>query len=173
LPDKFITEAFDQNSVEAVNDIIKCMVSQTKQYKSRELLTADQFSELLECSERYVLGTNIESRGFLVITVFAGVGARKAADDELAKKDTEKFDRLCSRLRIVAFSGAALIAPMLIMTLHRTKLKSLLTTSIFVSVVGIALAYTMDDAEQKNIAGVTAVYTAVLVIFVGASLAPV
>ena len=62
--------------------------------------------------------------------------------------------------------GAALIAPMLIMTLHQTKLTSLLTTSLFVVAVAVALACWMEDGT--SIVGATAAYAAVLVVFVGA-----
>jgi hypothetical protein len=58
---------------------------------------------------------------------------------------------------------------MLIMTLHATRLTNLLTTSIFVFVVAIALAWYMKEAESKDVIGATAAYAAVLVVFVGTS----
>ena len=53
------------------------------------------------------------------------------------------------------------------MSLHQTKLTSLLTTSFFVLVVGIILAWYMKDADKKDILSATAAYAAVLVVFVG------
>jgi len=82
------------------------------------------------------------------------------------KKTAEKT--FYSRLIMAVFGGFALVVPMLIMTLHQTKLTSLLTTSIFVLAVALALAWFMDTAEPKDIIGATAAYAAVLVVFVGA-----
>lgn len=72
-----------------------------------------------------------------------------------------------TRLIMAIFGGLALVAPMLIMTLHPTRLTLLLTTSSFVFTVGVVLAWSMDTAEPKDIIGATAAYAAVLVIFVG------
>ncbi len=52
-------------------------------------------------------------------------------------------------------------------TRFTTKLTSLVTTSVFVVAVAIALAYFMKDAQTKDIIGATAAYAAVLVVFVG------
>jgi hypothetical protein len=83
------------------------------------------------------------------------------------KKREEENNKFISRLSMALFGGAALIAPMLIMTLHPTRLTSLLTTSVFVLAVGVALAWWMKDAASKDIMGSTAAYAAVLVVFVG------
>ncbi|KAJ5727950.1 hypothetical protein N7493_005770 [Penicillium malachiteum] len=72
-----------------------------------------------------------------------------------------------SRLVMALFGGAALIVPMLIMTLSPSKLNSLLTTSLFVVGVAVVLAWFMEDAGPKDILGATAAYAAVLVVFVG------
>jgi hypothetical protein len=84
-------------------------------------------------------------------------------DDQKRRKDFGE------RLWMAAFGGAALIAPMHIMTLHPSKVTSLVTTSVFVTVVGVVLAKFMTDATPKDIIGATAAYAAVLVVFVGAS----
>ncbi|XMA14588.1 hypothetical protein WAI453_007379 [Rhynchosporium graminicola] len=68
---------------------------------------------------------------------------------------------------MAVFGGLALVAPMLIMTLHEGKTTSLVTTSVFVFVVAIILAWRMKDAQAKDIIGATAAYPAVLVVFVG------
>lgn len=55
-------------------------------------------------------------------------------------KDQDDRNKFISRLIMALFGGAALIAPMLIMTLHQTQLTTLLTTSVFVFVVAGVLA---------------------------------
>jgi len=79
----------------------------------------------------------------------------------------KKQRQFLSRLAMALFGGVALIAPMLIMTLHQSKLTSLLTTSLFVVAVAVTLAWWMEDATSKDIVGATAAYAAVLVVFVG------
>lgn len=74
-----------------------------------------------------------------------------------------------SRVAMALFGGVALVVPMLIMTLHPTKLTTLLTTSVFVFAVAIALAWFMYDSQPKDIMAATAAYAAVLVVFVGAT----
>lgn len=71
------------------------------------------------------------------------------------------------RLAMAIFGGAALVVPMLIMSLRPSKLTGLLTTSLFVVGVAVALAWFMKDAAPKDILTATAAYAAVLVVFVG------
>ncbi|RSL69189.1 hypothetical protein CEP54_002457 [Fusarium duplospermum] len=71
------------------------------------------------------------------------------------------------RLTMAIFGGAALVVPMLIMSLRPSKLTGLLTTSLFVVGVAVALAWFMKDAAPKDILAATAAYAAVLVVFVG------
>ena len=78
-----------------------------------------------------------------------------------------KKDTFFARLPLALAGGFALIAPMLIMTLHKSKLTSLLTTTVFVLAVAVALSWFMKDASPKDIIGATAAYAAVLVVFVG------
>ena len=56
---------------------------------------------------------------------------------------------------------------MLIMSLHSTQLTKLVTTPLFVFLVGVILAWYMKDAREKDVLAVTAAYAAVLVVFVG------
>jgi len=78
-----------------------------------------------------------------------------------------EFKAFISRFKMAIFGGFALLAPMLIMTLHATKLTALLTTAIFVLVVAGILAASMRAAENKDVITATVAYTAVLVVFVG------
>ena len=93
---------------------------------------------------------------------------KKATTSGLLKKSKAKAAKaLTARIIMAVGGGLALIAPMLIMTLHPTKLTRLLTSSCFIIVVAVALAAFMDTAEPKDIIASTAAYAAVLVIFVG------
>jgi hypothetical protein len=92
-------------------------------------------------------------------------------DKEKAQVKREK-KRFWSNLKMAVFGGSALIVPMLIMTLHQTKLTSLLTTSLFVLAVAAILAVVMKTAEPKDIVGATAGYAAVLVVFIGTGAGP-
>jgi len=77
-----------------------------------------------------------------------------------------------SRLSFALFGGLALIAPMLIMTLHQTKLTVFLTTSIFGVAVALVLALFMEGTQNKDIVAATAAYAAVLVVFIGTAVTP-
>jgi hypothetical protein len=77
--------------------------------------------------------------------------------------------RFISRAATAVFGGLAVTAPMLIMSLHPTRLTQLLTASLFVVFVALILAWLMDDAERKDMIAATAAYAAVLVVFVGAT----
>jgi hypothetical protein len=69
---------------------------------------------------------------------------------------------------IIAFiSGASLIVPMVIMSLHKSLTKSLITTSI--SVLLFAAFASLIQAQNSEIITATAAYAAVLVVFVGVS----
>ena len=81
-----------------------------------------------------------------------------------------KTEALLNRIKMALFGGVVVVAPMLIMTLHRTLLTTLLTTSVFVLAVALVLAWSMDNAEPKDILTATAAYAAILVVFVGTTL---
>ena len=53
------------------------------------------------------------------------------------------------------------------MTLHSSKVTSLVTMSVFVLAVAVSFAWFMDTAGPKDIIGATTAYAAVLVVFVG------
>jgi uncharacterized membrane protein len=48
------------------------------------------------------------------------------------------------------------------------RLTALLTTSLCVIIVAVALAVHMENAEPKDIMAATAAYAAILVVFIGA-----
>jgi uncharacterized membrane protein YqjE len=89
-----------------------------------------------------------------------------STDVEFVQAEKER-SLFLSRLSMALIGGLALIAPMLIMTLHNTRLTTLLTTSLFVIGVAVGLAWKMKDAKSQDIIAATAAYAAVLVVFVG------
>lgn len=70
------------------------------------------------------------------------------------------------------FGGAALIGPMLIMTLHPSRNTSLITVSVATFLFALVLAIIANDSSGKDVLGATAAYAAVLVVFVGTSTTP-
>lgn len=74
------------------------------------------------------------------------------------------------RMRFVtAISGGlALIVPMLIMSIHPLKKKTLITASISVFVFALGLAW-QSSAKRQELLAVTSAYAAVMVVFVGVS----
>lgn len=71
------------------------------------------------------------------------------------------------RLGMAVLGGALLIGPMWLMVLHNTLYTCLVSTTIFVAVFGVMMAYRLDDG--KDVLSSTAAYAAVLVVFVGLS----
>lgn len=68
---------------------------------------------------------------------------------------------------IVAFlGGAALIVPMVIMTLHPSLAKSLITVSAAVLFFSVVIAFAFPVSYMETVMASTA-YAAVLVVFVG------
>jgi hypothetical protein len=125
---------------------------------------------VLEYGERYKLWsendlTEHQRKMFDDLLASRGNYLDRYLDSFKARKTKQR--QFSSRLSMALFGGAALIAPMLIMALHQSKLTSLLTTSLFVVAVAVTLAWWMEDATNKDIVGATAAYAAVLVVFVG------
>jgi hypothetical protein len=124
---------------------------------------------MLECGEHHKLGNEEELAKIQqrVFNQYVNTGGHYHEFLRKIEVKAMKKDQFFSRLTMALFGGAALIAPMLIMILHQSKLTSLLTTSLFVVVVAVTLAWWMEDATSKDIVGATAAYAAVLVVFVG------
>ena len=99
-----------------------------------------------------------------VITV--GKSKRHISKAELAKRSA-----FTSRLLMSLFGGIALIVPTIIMAKHQDVNTSLITTSIATVVFAAILAIGATDSTGKDVLAATAAYTAVLVVFVGTSLA--
>ncbi|RDK41056.1 hypothetical protein M752DRAFT_336901 [Aspergillus phoenicis ATCC 13157] len=69
------------------------------------------------------------------------------------------------RLGVAAVGGLFLIVPMWLMVLHRTLYTALVSTSVFVAIFGLMMAFLLDGL--KDVLSSTAAYSAVLVVFVG------
>jgi hypothetical protein len=77
------------------------------------------------------------------------------------------------RLWMGAFGGLALIGPMLLMVLHRDLNTSVITASVATILFALILAMMGRSLAGKDVLAATAAYAAVLVVFVGTSMAPI
>ncbi|KAL2061945.1 hypothetical protein VTL71DRAFT_7323 [Oculimacula yallundae] len=111
--------------------------------------------------EYYSTDFNINHTGVATDKVRQAEELSDAVDTEIGRK------AFIERFLMALFGGLTLIGPMLIMSLHSTKLTQLLTTSLFVIAVAMALAF-LKDLQPKDIIIATVAYAAVLVVFVGA-----
>lgn len=69
------------------------------------------------------------------------------------------------------FGGIALIVPTVIMAKHPSTNFSLVTTAVATVLFALVLAFGARDSTGKDVLAATAAYTAVLVVFIGTSLA--
>lgn len=69
------------------------------------------------------------------------------------------------RLCIAALGGIFLLGPMWLMVLHNTRYTALASTTVCVAIFGVVMAWVQEDL--MNVVSTTAVYAAVLVVFVG------
>lgn len=77
------------------------------------------------------------------------------------------------RLWMGSFGGIALIGPVLLMSLHRDLRTSLITSSVATAIFVVVLAMLGKNLKGQEVLGATAAYAAVLVVFVGTSMAPI
>lgn len=89
-----------------------------------------------------------------------------------AERQADRGAKFVRNMMMALIGGNALIIPMLIMTLHSTRLTALLTTTLFVFAVAAFLAVYMKEGDPMQIISITAAYAAVLVVFVGTSTTP-
>lgn len=80
------------------------------------------------------------------------------------KLRTEAF---LKRVVVSIIGGAFLVGPMWLMILVKTPYSSLIITTVFVFVAGLAAARVLNS--DIHVVSVTAAYAAVLVVFVGAN----
>lgn len=79
-----------------------------------------------------------------------------------ARRRKEEFPR---RLLTALFGGAAVVVPMVVMSLSRSLVRSLVTSSVAMLVFGVVLAWT-SAADEASLMVATAGYAAVLAVFV-------
>ena len=87
--------------------------------------------------------------------------------DPLGREKRSQKTALTERIIMATFGGVALIAPMLIMTLHSSRNTSLITTSLATFIFALVLAIGATNSAGKDVLTATAAYAAVLVVFVG------
>lgn len=102
-----------------------------------------------------------------------GVTSRKAYNEN------EQVQQIMARFCWGVGGGIALIAPMLLMALHRTLFTTLLTTAVSVVLFAFAVAVISGgiipgskpiDLGPRDVLAATGTYAAVLVVFVGGSI---
>ena len=84
-------------------------------------------------------------------------------------KAMERQDRLIERVLAAILGGLSLIAPMLIMAIHPSLGKTLITSSVATLIFALGLAW-KSTAAVETLLGTTAAYAAVMVVFVGVSI---
>lgn len=80
------------------------------------------------------------------------------------------LERVKSRLHMAILGGAALIVPVLIMTLKPSLVGNLVTAAVSTMVFAITMVIFATDASGKDVLASTAAYAAVMVVFIGTSL---
>lgn len=93
--------------------------------------------------------------------------------DKSGRLRREKAKAAYERLSMGAFGGITLIAPMLIMVLHRSLNTSLIVSSASTVLFALALALAARSLRGMDVLAATAAYAAVLVVFVGTSMTPI
>ena len=88
--------------------------------------------------------------------------------NELTPKMITPFVDRLARFIVAITGGLSLVVPMLIMRIHQSPNKSLITTSVAVVLFAgvVSVGFSASNAETL---GITAAYAAVLVVFVGTS----
>jgi hypothetical protein len=75
-----------------------------------------------------------------------------------------------ARFIIAVFGGLSLVVPMLIMSINSSLTKALVTSSVATILFSAFLSFVLDSSDYETLAA-TATYAAVLMVFVGTSLA--
>jgi hypothetical protein len=76
------------------------------------------------------------------------------------------YEGFYGRVGGAVFGGMALVVPVLIMAIKPSTTKSLITTSISVFFVSVAIA-AVSTGGWRDVLGLTAAYAAVLIVFIG------
>jgi hypothetical protein len=90
----------------------------------------------------------------------------KEFEDSKAPVEVSSFVDTLARLIVALIGIAALVVPMLIMGIHASQTKSLVTVSIFTVLFAVILSFGLKTTNIETLLS-TATYSAVLVVFVG------
>jgi hypothetical protein len=85
-----------------------------------------------------------------------------------APREVSRFVDRLTRVLLASTGGIFLVLPMIIITLHPSQSKSLVTVSVCVTLFALVLALSIRVSNVKTLIS-TATYAAVLVVFVGAN----
>jgi hypothetical protein len=133
-------------------------------------------TQLCELPDEEVSGLNDPLRKllkrYLPSRISYGAEERLAQTSEFIRgtppRKTSAFVDALARFILAVIGGASLIVPMIIMTLHPSQAKSLITTSVAVIFFSFFMSVGIKSTNQDTL-GATAAYAAVLVVFVGTS----
>jgi len=92
------------------------------------------------------------------------MGLRELDQESRALREEKRA--FTERALMAMFGGAALISPVLIMTLHPSRNTSLITLSVAAFLFAVVLAFGDIDSSGKDVLTATAAHAAVLVGFV-------
>jgi len=92
--------------------------------------------------------------------------------DKRGRLSRESKRAFIERLLLGSFGGIMLLGPMLLMVLHYDRNTTLITTSVMTAWFTLGLAVFARSMAGKEVLGAVAAYAAVLVVFVGTSIAP-
>ena len=148
-------------------DYFMALVPQTTQ----DSITWDAIRILQDATIRESYNGMCPSKGVNILEMAAGNLGLRELDQRNREKRSQK-QAFIQRIIMAIFGGAALIDPMLIMTLHPSLNTSLITVSVATFLFAMVLALVASDSAGKDVLAATAAYAAVLVVLVGASMTP-
>ncbi|KAF2235907.1 hypothetical protein EV356DRAFT_89409 [Viridothelium virens] len=127
-----------------------------------------EFAMRLREARSLLDGQDRIARQHEIITEWRQSLGKSLWDEKLRNRlPTDELHQFALRLLVATLGGLSLVVPMLVMSIHPSQTKSLVTTSAFVIFFGIGMATFVPQAEYKDLLGSTAAYAAVLVVFVG------
>lgn len=95
----------------------------------------------------------------------------RTGEQHVSRATIERQKAITSRLFMALFGGIALIVPTVIMSKNQGLNYSLITTATATVLFALMLALEATDSTGKDVLAATAAYAAVLVVFIGTSLA--
>ena len=144
-------------------------------YHGRDEKGYEKLSDVQPLDRSAIESTIGESAKFNMLFPYIGNYRRIPHPDEQRMEVWEtrqnKRKKKVERFSMAVFGAFMLIAPMLIMSIHQSRLKSLLTSCLFVIFVALGLAQ-FSTATNQEVLGATAAYAAVMVVFVGSTAVP-